>query len=78
MPLTCRGHGYTEVKQQPERYDLALMSEAILEYLDSQKLQKVSLVGHSFGGGWALYFTQQYPERVEKLVLLAPRALDVP
>jgi pimeloyl-ACP methyl ester carboxylesterase len=72
------GHGYTKAKQQPDRYDLALMSEAMLEYLDSQKLQKVSLVGHSFGGGWALYFAQQHPERVEKLVLLAPRALDVP
>lgn len=54
------------------------MSEAIREYLDSQGLQRVSLVGHSFGGGWALYFAQRYPERVEKLVLLAPRALDVP
>lgn len=72
------GHGYTKAKQKPARYDLNLMSEATLEYLDSQKLQKVSLVGHSFGGGWALYFTQQHPERVERLVLLAPRALDVP
>lgn len=72
------GHGYTKVKQKPARYDLDLMSEAILEYLDSQKLQKISLVGHSFGGGWALYFAQRHPERVERLVLLAPRALDVP
>ncbi|MBE9608639.1 alpha/beta fold hydrolase [Chitinilyticum piscinae] len=72
------GHGYTQVQQPPERYDLPLMAEAIREYLDQQHLEKVSLVGHSFGGGWALYFAQRYPERVEKLVLLAPRALDTP
>lgn len=72
------GHGFTTALQAPSRYDLPYMSAAILEYLDYHKLSKVSLVGHSFGGGWALYFAQRYPERVEKLVLLAPRALDTP
>ncbi|MDX1589530.1 MAG: alpha/beta fold hydrolase [Oleiphilaceae bacterium] len=72
------GHGYTRVKKDLPRYDLPTMSRAIEAYLDASNLQSVSLVGHSFGGGWALYFALQHPERVEKLVLMAPRALDVP
>lgn len=72
------GHGYTKSKITPEKYDLDFMSSAILEYMDNQGVSKASLVGHSFGGGWALYFAQKHPDRVEKLVLLAPRALNTP
>jgi pimeloyl-ACP methyl ester carboxylesterase len=39
-------------------------------------LDRASLVGHSFGGAWSLYFTEQHPERVERLVLLDAPALD--
>jgi pimeloyl-ACP methyl ester carboxylesterase len=66
------GHGYTKSKIAPERYDLDFMCSAILEYMDKQRISKASLVGHSFGGGWALYFAQKHPDRVDKLVLMAP------
>ena len=42
--------------------------------LDCLDLDKVSLVGMSFGGWMALKFALTAPERVEKLVLLSPAA----
>jgi pimeloyl-ACP methyl ester carboxylesterase len=57
--------------------------------LDDLGLPRVSLVGHSMGGRIAWTFAAQFPERVEKLVLVAPdgfaslgfeygQAMDVP
>ncbi|GAA5876549.1 hypothetical protein JCM3774_003135 [Rhodotorula dairenensis] len=45
---------------------------SIGEVLDSVKSQKAVVVGHSLGGLIATTFAAQYPERVEKLVLLGP------
>lgn len=72
------GHGYTRSKTQPARYDLELYAEAVRQYMDQRGIRKASFIGHSFGGGWALYFAARYPERVDKLILLAPRVLDTP
>jgi pimeloyl-ACP methyl ester carboxylesterase len=35
-------------------------------------LERVTIVGHSLGGGVAMQFAYQYPERCERLVLVAP------
>ncbi|MER2000749.1 MAG: alpha/beta hydrolase [Lysinibacillus sp.] len=44
----------------------------VLEVIDGLQLQSTDLVGHSIGGFLALNFSLLYPERVSKLVLLAP------
>jgi pimeloyl-ACP methyl ester carboxylesterase len=44
----------------------------LLALLDAQKLAKVALVGASAGGGLALDFTLDHPERVSALVLEGP------
>lgn len=36
----------------------------------------VHLIGHSWGGAYATYFVQSFPERVDRLVLVEPGALD--
>lgn len=41
----------------------------LLDYLD---IDKAVLVGHSIGGGIATDFAMAYPQRVSKLVLVAP------
>lgn len=38
--------------------------------------QSIDLVGHSWGGAYATYYTQNYPERVRNLVLIEPGALN--
>jgi pimeloyl-ACP methyl ester carboxylesterase len=40
--------------------------------LDELDLERISLVGLSMGGGIALGFALRFPERVEKLVRVAP------
>jgi pimeloyl-ACP methyl ester carboxylesterase len=40
------------------------------DFLDALALQKVSFVGSSQGGAIALQFTLEYPERVDRLVLV--------
>jgi proline iminopeptidase len=38
--------------------------------------KKFYLVGHSWGGAYASYYVQNYPERVEKLVLIEPGPMN--
>ena len=38
-------------------------------------IDKVTVVGHSFGGGVAMQFAYQFPERTERLILVASGGL---
>jgi pimeloyl-ACP methyl ester carboxylesterase len=44
--------------------------------LDELKIDKVSIVGHSMGGMLSVRFARMYPERVERMVLVAPIGLE--
>lgn len=48
------------------------------EFLDTLELPRVILVGHSIGGWVAIELATKYPDRVSRLVLIAPMGLDVP
>jgi pimeloyl-ACP methyl ester carboxylesterase len=48
------------------------------ELLDALKLQKVYLVGQSYGGWFALNYALRMPERVNKLALISPAACFLP
>jgi pimeloyl-ACP methyl ester carboxylesterase len=50
----------------------------IFALLDALGLDRVDLVGHSFGGWIALYLAAEYPSRVNRLVLADAMGLDVP
>lgn len=70
------GNGYSAPLGPDPRYDLPAMDRVLLDFLDGQRIEKVTLVGHSWGAGIALYFAQRHPERVEKLVLLDASGID--
>ena len=70
------GHGYTKTWLDHPRYDLEMYRRFLLEFMERQQLAKVSLIGNSWGGGWALYFAQQHPEKVDKLVLIDSSGLS--
>lgn len=72
------GQGYTQVHDEDFAYDLPAMDAALTEFLDAVDLATVDLGGHSWSGGWALYFAQRHPERVGKLMLLDSSGLDEP
>ena len=79
IPVLAREHtvyavdmpsqGYTTVKDD-FAYDLPAMSDALGSFLDAVGLRTTSLVGHSWGGAWTLYFAERHPSRVDRLVLL--------
>jgi pimeloyl-ACP methyl ester carboxylesterase len=71
------GQGYTTVKGE-FAYDIPAMAQALGAFLDAAGLATVSLVGHSWGGAWSLYYAERNPSRVDRLVLLDSPGLDKP
>jgi 4,5:9,10-diseco-3-hydroxy-5,9,17-trioxoandrosta-1(10),2-diene-4-oate hydrolase len=47
-------------------------ADALVEMLDRLGVERVVVVGHSWGGGVAVALAARYPERVSRLVLVAP------
>jgi len=65
-----RGHSYSDMP--PTGYTTADHALDLNHLLDSLGIERVHLVGHSFGAEIALHYTILYPERVERLVLIEP------
>ena len=51
-------------------YSLSAHAAAMRDLLDHLEIKRVTLVGHSLGGGIAMQFYYLFPERVERLVLV--------
>jgi pimeloyl-ACP methyl ester carboxylesterase len=62
-----RNHG-----QSPHSpvFDFPAMEDDLLEFIESQDLETVMLMGHSLGGKIAMMFTLHQPQRVEKLIVV--------
>src|SRR5664280_3435605 len=56
-------------------YSLGAHAATLRDLLDLLGIDRVTLVGHSFGGGIAMQFCYLLPERVERLVLVASGGL---
>ncbi|MFF0342205.1 alpha/beta fold hydrolase [Kribbella sp. NPDC004875] len=70
------GQGETRLHDERFTFDLNGMTDALGQFLDAVHLRTVALGGNSWSGGWGLAYAQRHPERVSKLVLLAPSGLD--
>lgn len=62
------GHGYSDKPRAD--YSVAAYANGVRDLLGVLGLGRVTLVGHSLGGGVAMQFAYQYPDRVERLVLV--------
>ena len=51
-------------------------AEILIAFMDTLKLKRVVLVGHSMGGQIAMTLALDHPERVKRLVLLAPAGIE--
>ncbi len=71
------GFGYTD-PDPAGTYEVASWQAHLLGFLDALGLDRVSIVGNSFGGGMALKFAIAHPQRVDKLVLMGSSGLDFP
>ncbi len=69
------GHGLTGPDPSGD-YTLERGVSLIEDFLDELDVRQASLIGTSVGGTHALHFTVKNPDRVQRLVLLNPGALN--
>jgi len=62
------GHGGSE--RHRGDHSLGAHASTLRDLLQVLDLPRVTVVGHSLGGGIAMVFTYQFPERVERLALI--------
>lgn len=63
------GFGYTE--RDPDfTYDIKHWGKHLLSFLDALELEKVHVVGNSFGGSLALATAARFPERFNRICLM--------
>lgn len=63
------GHGRSDKPRAD--YSVAGYANAMRDLLSVVGIDRVTVVGHSLGGGVAMQFAYQYPERCERLVLVS-------
>ncbi|OBI28719.1 hypothetical protein A5709_03420 [Mycobacterium sp. E1386] len=63
------GHGESDKPRAD--YSLAAFANGMRDLLAALDIDRVTLVGHSFGGGVAMQFAYQYPQLVERIVLVS-------
>lgn len=71
-----RNHGRSS---HAEAFGYFPMMEDLLEMLEELEIKSVILLGHSMGGKLAMHFAVQYPEMVQKLIVvdISPRQTRV-
>ena len=72
--LDLPGHGHTG-KPLSASYRLYDLAGFVKDFLAALDINQAHVIGHSLGGGIALQLILQFPEVVEKLVLVCPAGL---
>ncbi|HTY71212.1 MAG TPA: alpha/beta fold hydrolase [Actinomycetes bacterium] len=73
LAVDLPGHGGSSKSHGD--YSLGALASSVRDLLDHLGYQRCVLVGHSLGGGVAMQFAYQFPERCEGLVLVASGGL---
>ncbi len=63
------GHGQSDKPRAD--YSIGAYANAMRDLLSVLDIDRVTVVGHSLGGGVAMQFAYQFPERCERLVLIS-------
>jgi len=71
------GFGFTE-RVVGTVYSMDNWVQQTIDLLDALELEKVNLVGNSFGGALALGLAIKYPQRINKLVLMGSMGISFP
>jgi pimeloyl-ACP methyl ester carboxylesterase len=70
------GLGQSDIPPAPYVYSVENQAEAIRTCLDRMGIERFILVGHSMGGGIALYLASHYPQRIAKLMMIDAACYD--
>ncbi|KAB1986513.1 alpha/beta fold hydrolase [Streptomyces triticiradicis] len=63
------GHGASDRPRAD--YSVAAYANGVRDLLGTLDIESATLVGHSLGGGVAMQFAYQFPERTERLILVS-------
>lgn len=69
------GYGFSD-KPDDRDHPLEFFVECMIQTLDDAGVERCTLVGNSLGGAVALGMALEHPERVDKLILMAPGGLS--
>lgn len=67
--------GFGRSDKPAGKYSFGYLAQFVNDFMDAQAIERASLVGHSLGGGVVLQFALQFPDKVEKLVLVSSAGL---
>jgi pimeloyl-ACP methyl ester carboxylesterase len=67
------GHGHSATPRGD--YSLGAHATAVRDVLTALGIDRVTVVGHSLGGGIAMQFAYQFPERCQRMVLVSSGGL---
>lgn len=80
--LTCESDpilfdlpGFGKSQAPASAWSAADYAKRLIQYMDEQEIRQTSILGHSFGGKIAMCAAINYPQRIHKLILLAPSGL---
>lgn len=65
------GYGLSS-KPEDGIFDFQSLIDGLKAFIDAKGFKKVTLVGNSMGGATSIRFAQDYPERMNKLIVMAP------
>lgn len=68
--------GYGKSDKGFYKYSMTWYATVLTEFLDVLKIPKASFVGHSMGGQISIHAALNYPNKVDKLVLIAPAGFE--
>jgi pimeloyl-ACP methyl ester carboxylesterase len=66
LALDQRGHGGSA---RTSTYSFELMCDDLLHFANAMKLERFTLIGHSMGGTVSYLFSEEFPSRVERLIV---------
>lgn len=70
--------GFGQTEPPPEPWGVADYMRFVLAYLHAQRLERVAILGHSFGGRISLMLAAEHPDYVSKMVLADSAGLRTP
>ena len=65
--LDARNHGRSF---HSDEFSYEIMSKDVIDYADRNDIDTYDLLGHSMGGKTAQFVAQQFPERVDRLIVV--------
>ncbi len=68
--------GYGKSSKQPHSGKMSYYASVVNEFIETLGLENVVLAGHSMGGQISMVAALNYPDRIKKLVLVAPAGFE--